>query len=70
MRSRSPNPAIQLRSVAGRYRTDSAHRPGRHKIRWRQRGPETRPGKPAPPLASLSPEDLDSRIYQLEGVLF
>ena len=70
MRSRSPNPAIQLRSVAGRYRMDNAHRAGRHNKRWRQRGPETRPGEPVPLLASLSSEDLDSRIYQLEGILF
>jgi len=65
MRSRSPNPAIQLRSVAGRYRMDNAHRAGRHNKRWRQRGPDTRSGEPVPLLASLSSEDLDSRIYQL-----
>ncbi|MFP6750768.1 MAG: SMC-Scp complex subunit ScpB [Pirellulaceae bacterium] len=71
MRSRSPKPAIQLRSVAGRYRIDNAHRPGRHRMRWGKRSPDTQSGGPeSPPLAGLSAEDLDSRIYQLEGILF
>ena len=69
MRNRSQTPAIQLRSVARRYRMDRAHGPCRR--------PRRKPGMPgaassssAAPLVNLSSEDLDNRIYQLEGILF
>ena len=71
MRSRSHKPAIQLRSVAGRYRIDSAHRPARRRPRWLTGGTSA-PVDPSPllPLAGMATEDLDRRIYQLEGILF
>jgi segregation and condensation protein B len=69
MRNRSQTPAIQLRSVARRYRIDCVHGP-RRRFRGLLRARGADLSSAAVHLVGLSPEDLDSRIYQLEGILF
>ena len=71
MRTRSPKPAIQLRSVAHRYRFDSRHGSRQHSPHGWLRVPGTSSSlDTAIHLESLSGEDFDGRISQLEGILF
>jgi segregation and condensation protein B len=69
MRSRSQTPAIQLHSVARRYRIDLVHAP-RRRYRSLQGVPGATLSSPVLSLVGLSPEVLDRRLYQLEGILF
>ncbi len=70
MRRRPQLPAIQLQSVARRYRIDCVHAP-RRRYRKSLRGtPGSTLSSPVLSLVGLAPEDLDRRLYQLEGILF